>query len=108
MDKLEQLLQLIRDDAQVRRFQELEQVIDQNESLQTKYKILLDAQKDMVQAEVKKLPRYESSKNRYESLRDELLDHPLMGEYLDLLEAINNDLSLIRTIIEEEINRDLD
>jgi len=108
MDKLEQLLQLIRDDAQVRRFQELERVIDQNESLQTKYKILLDAQKDMVQAEVKKLPRYESSKNRYESLREELLDHPLMGEYLDLLEAINNDLSLIRTIIEEEINRDLD
>lgn len=31
-----------------------------------------------------------------------------MAEYLDLLEAINNDLSLIRSIIEEEINRDLD
>lgn len=108
LDKLDKLVQVIRNDADIQRFKELETLIDQNEEIQKKYKKLLDAQKIMVQWEVKKHKDYQQAKEYYESLKAEILEYVIMEEYLDLLELINNDVDLIQSIIEEEISKDFD
>lgn len=108
MKTLDTLIQKIQEDPNVNRFKQLESIIDQDAELQAKYKDLLDAQKVMVQREVTKHKDYEDAKEHYEALKENLLEHVLMSEYLDLLELLNEDINLIQSIIEEEINKDFD
>lgn len=108
MTAINRLIESLRDDPTVRRFQELERIIDQDVKLQRQYTELLDAQKIMVQREVKKHPQYNEAKELYQLLKEQLLQHVLMSEYLDLLEQINDDLKWIQEIIESEIAKDFD
>lgn len=108
MKTLDALVKEIKEDPNVIRFKQLEAIIDQDKELQAKYKNLLDAQKVMIQREVKKHKDYEDAKEHYELLKENLLEHVLMSEYLDLLEVLNEDINLIQTIIEDEINKDFD
>jgi cell fate (sporulation/competence/biofilm development) regulator YmcA (YheA/YmcA/DUF963 family) len=108
MKQLKELAEMLENDAQIKRFKELEELIDQDVNLKAQYKELLDAQKIMVQREVKQHPRYLEAKEHYDALLDQLLEHVLMSEYLDLLEEINNDLNWIQEIIESEIAKDFD
>lgn len=108
MKTLNKIVEAIQQDPNVKRFKELEAIIDQDANLQADYKSLLNAQKVMVQREVTKHKDYEDAKQHYESLKEKLLEHVLMSEYLDLLETLNEDIHLIQTIIEDEINIDFD
>jgi cell fate (sporulation/competence/biofilm development) regulator YmcA (YheA/YmcA/DUF963 family) len=108
MTKLDRLISIIQEDPNVIRFKQLEAIIDHDVELQTKYKDVLDAQKVMVQKEAMQHKDYLDAKEHYESLQDHLLQHVLMSEYLDLLQILNEDINLIQTIIEDEINKDFD
>ncbi|QMS85645.1 YlbF family regulator [Candidatus Xianfuyuplasma coldseepsis] len=108
MTAIDRLIESLQNDPTVRRFQELERIIDQDMNLQQQYNELLDAQKIMVQRQVKKHPQYNDAKETYQLLREQLMQHVLMSEYLDLLEQINGDLKWIQEIIESEISKDFD
>lgn len=107
MKTLTNLVQTIQEDPVIRRFQELERIVDQDENLRQQYKELLQVQKAMVQREHTNHPAYGDTKEQYESLLANLVEHPLMSEYLDLLEQINEDLAMVQTIIEQEVNHNL-
>lgn len=108
MKSLDRLIQWIEDDPTVRRFRELEAVIDADTALQGQYKELLKLQKVMVQQEAMGHPGFPNAKASYEQRKDELMDHVLLGEYLALLELLNDDLQLMQQIIEDELNKEFD
>lgn len=104
MDKLHHLLDTIQNDTDVRRFKELEKIIDQNKKIQQTYQKLLAAQKHLVQTSHDPSKDSVQAQKTYDEIYQELLSYPPMQEYLDLLELINNDLSLIQDIIENELD----
>ena len=108
MNKLKELITEIQNDETIKRFKELENVIDHNEQLNKDFKYLLDLQKLMVQKEAKKSKDFEEAKRNYDQQYDIVTGYLLVTEYLDLLEIINGDLKLIQTIITEEIDKDFD
>jgi len=108
LSKLDELVQKLQEDEQINRFKELEQVIDQNEELQQKFKRLLDLQKIMVQHEVKDHKEYPTSKAAYDQMYQDITDHLIVEEYLELLNYINDEINMIQTIIEQEIAKDFD
>jgi cell fate (sporulation/competence/biofilm development) regulator YmcA (YheA/YmcA/DUF963 family) len=108
MNSLQELIKILKDDEEIRRFQELEKVIDQDSNIKHEYQQLLDYQKDMVQKQYKKSKLYPEAKKKYDQAFASILSYPVMEEYLDLLEQINADLHLIQSIIETEINIDFD
>lgn len=108
LDKLSSLIKAILQDENVLRFKQLEKRIDADELLMSQYKKLLDLQKIMVQNEAKKSNLLEQSQKRYQDQLDILMNHLLMGEYLDVLEVVNNDLQMIKQIILDEISADFE
>ena len=107
LSKLSNLLKSLNEDENIKRFKELEAIIDQDEKLNNDYKKLQDLQKLMVQKEAKKLDAKVETDN-YNTQLELVLNHVLMSEYLDLLEVVNNDLQMIKEIITKEINMELE
>ena len=108
LSKLKELILLIKNDEQIRRFKELEKVIDHNKSIKADYDKLLDMQKNMVKQEYENSATLPEAKRKYDLQLQVVLKYPIIEEYLDLLEMVNNDISLIKNIIEEEIAIDFD
>jgi cell fate (sporulation/competence/biofilm development) regulator YmcA (YheA/YmcA/DUF963 family) len=108
LNKLNELINLIKNDEIVIRFRELENVIDHNESIKTDFNKLLHLQKVMVNKEYKKDSTLDDAKQEYQKQLKIVLNYPVVEEYLDVLDVINNDLSLIKSIIEQEIAIDFD
>ncbi len=108
LTKLQELINEIKKDANIQRFQQLEKIIDQDENLKIQHSKLLNIQKKLVQSEYYKSANLETIKAEYETVYNTLIEHVLMSEYLDLLQSINDDLQLIERIITEEINMDFD
>ena len=108
LSKLTELIESIKQDENVIRYKELENRIDADEHLKLEYKKLIDLQKIMVQHEARSSEKLEQSKIRYNDQLDKVMDHLLMGEYLDVLEVVNNDLQMIKTIILNEISVDFE
>lgn len=108
LDKLSVLIQTILQDKNVIRYKQLEKKIDSDELLMSAYKKLINLQKIMVQHEAKKSEVLELSQKRYQDQLDIVMNHLLMGEYLDVLEVVNNDLQMIRQIIINEISADFE
>jgi cell fate (sporulation/competence/biofilm development) regulator YmcA (YheA/YmcA/DUF963 family) len=108
LSKLQELINQIKKDEQIIRFQELENIIDHNKSITTDYNQLLDLQKVMVKKEFEQSSSLPQAKEEYDIQLQKVLKYPIIEEYLDLLEIINNDLSLIKRIIEQEIALDFD
>lgn len=108
LSKLEELIQLITKDPNVIRFKELEKKIDEDNELMNSYKKLIDLQKVMVQQQAKGSNRIEQSEKQYNDQLNIVLNHILMGEYLDVLEVVNNDLQMIKDIILNEISADFE
>ena len=95
-------------DDNVIRFKELEKRVDSDLELMDSYKKLIDLQKLMVQDEAKASSRLSQSKKLYNDQMNIVLNHLLMGEYLDVLEVVNNDLQMIKSIILNEISADFE
>lgn len=107
MTNLERLKEALNNDENFKRFKELEAIIDKDEHLNYEFKYLQDLQKLMVQDEANNSKSTISKKN-YNDQLEVVLGHYLMSEYLDLLEVVNNDLQLIKSIITKEINMEIE
>ena len=105
---LNKLKETLVSDQNIQRFKHLEQLIDHDEKLTNMYKKLKVTQKKMVNAEYKKSANLSQLKEEYNTRLDEVKNHVLLSEYLDLLESINDDLQMIQEIITKEINMDID
>lgn len=108
LSKLSELITEIKNDEQIQRFKELEKVIDHNESLREDFNTLLNYQKVMVGKEYKKDSSVDEAREKYEKQLEVVLAYPVIEEYLELLDLINSDLRMIRSIIEQEIAKDFD
>jgi len=108
LSNIKELIDLIRNDEQTRRFQELEKVIDHNKSIAQDFNKLLELQKIMVKREFEKSNTLPEAKEKYELQLQKVMKYTIVEEYLDLMEVLNNDLSLIKSIIENEISLDFD
>ncbi|MEC9484899.1 MAG: YlbF family regulator [Candidatus Izemoplasma sp.] len=104
MNKLDALIKALQDDDKVKRFQELETIINNDASLQKEYQRLLKAQKVLVNYEHHKDPKLKKAQAQYTNILEELGNHPLFNEFIDLLEWINDDLVLLQKIFESAIN----
>lgn len=107
MNSLKALKEALGNDENIKRFKQLEEIIDKDELLNYEYKYLQDLQKVMVQRDAKKQDSTEATK-AYNEQMEVVLSHVLMSEYLDLLEVVNNDLQFIKEVITNEINSDFE
>jgi cell fate (sporulation/competence/biofilm development) regulator YmcA (YheA/YmcA/DUF963 family) len=107
LSKLQKLIDSLQNQEDIKRFKELEKIIDHNEKIKTEYKKLLDLQKDMVGKEYKKHKDLPTAIKNYEMQKQKMMEFYILEEYLDLLDSINEDLNMIKTIIETEINKEL-
>lgn len=62
----------------------------------------------MVNKEYKKDSKLPEARENYDIQLQIVRSYPIIDEYLDLLDHINNDLALIKSIIEQEIAIDFD
>lgn len=108
MNKLDNLINEITNDVVVKRFKELEKIIDNDQLLNNDYSNLLELQKVMVNKQQKNSKDLNVAVNNYELAKENIMKHIIIEEYLDLLEEINYDLGLIQKIISEEINTDFE
>jgi len=108
LNSLDNLIREITEDTTVKRFKELEKIIDNDQLLNKDYNELLNLQKIMVKKREKKSKDLDLAIKRYEDAKENVLKHIILTEYLDLLEEINYDLGLIQKIISQEINIDFE
>jgi cell fate (sporulation/competence/biofilm development) regulator YmcA (YheA/YmcA/DUF963 family) len=104
MKELDALIHLIEKDPTVKRYQTIESIIASNDTLQRDYQALLKMQKQMVQQQVKKDKKLSKTKEQYQTILNRLESHPLFNEYLSLQDEINQDLQLIKKMIEDGLD----
>lgn len=108
LNKLDELLEEIKSSPLIKRFRELESIIDNNPKLQKDYQDLLEKQKKMVNSKEFKRTDYQVLKADYESHKEGLVNNIIIDEYLELQQKINDDLQLIQDIIGSEINKEFE
>lgn len=101
------LLQTLKNDPRVIRFRELESRIEMHPTLHQAYENLKMAQQKYVRAKANQSKDNVALKANYESEKAALMDVPLLNEYLDLIEDLNQDLQWMVQEIEEVLNKDL-
>lgn len=104
----EKLIEAIKNNESIKRYKELEVIINSNTTLLKQMDELKNIQKEIVHAE--KLGKPEMLKEVKQRYTDKLIlieSYPLMSEYLDLQARINEDLQGFKDVIEKGINNDL-
>lgn len=97
----------IKENKKIARYQELENIINNNEKISSLLNELKIIQKEIVHAkEYNKTIYLEKLENDYQELYQSIENHPIMAEYLDLQEEINAFLQEFTNIIENGINKD--
>lgn len=98
--------QAFLESEEVQRLQALEKVLDNNEQLQSLISKLKKKQKQMVNSKEFHQPKqYNTYKKEYEDLYSQIMDFPFVEEYIELLQKVNDDLSLVSQKIEDIINK---
>ncbi len=108
MNSLNKLINELKKDELIVRFQKLEKIIDQDREISIKFKNLLELQKKMVNDREKNQKNFQHSSKIYESAKSALTSNIVIHEYIDLLEDINYDLQMIQNIIATEISADFE
>lgn len=107
MNANDKILSYINENSKIKRYKELEVIINNNTELSQKMDELKNMQKQIVHAEklVKSNSLIELNKE-YEMLLSNLESYPLMNEYLDLQVEINESLQSFKDIVEKGIDSD--
>jgi cell fate (sporulation/competence/biofilm development) regulator YmcA (YheA/YmcA/DUF963 family) len=104
----EKLIEMIKNNETIKRYQAIEKVLNANEDLKSKINKLKTIQKQLINA--KEINKQETIKH-YDALYNELLAeieaYPLMSDYLALQGDINDMIQHITQIIEEGVNKEL-
>jgi len=106
VDRLDNLIKEISKDKELIRFKELEIIID--DKLKNDFANLLILQKKMINLRESNSTKYESIKILYNKEKQKVMEHILVSEYLELIEYLNNELSLIQEILTKEIAIDFE
>lgn len=109
MNEKEKLLAMIRENLSIRRYRELETIINQDPDIQAKMAALINLQKQLVNArEFGKREAAKQFEQHYETMIKTIEDYPLMSEYIALQGDINDMIKTIMEILENGINDDLE
>lgn len=106
MNPIVKLLETIKNDTKTQRFKELDALIETHPTLYRDYEHLKILQQKMVRANAQNKDS-KDAKKAYEDALENLLNHPLMSEYLELIEAINDDIKWVTETIESTLNERL-
>lgn len=102
------IIKNINNNEKVIRYKELEQIINNNEKIQDYLSKIKTIQKEIVHAKaLGKLEKLKQLKLEYNKMLDEINSFPLMAEYMDLQEEINDFLQNMKEMLEIGINSDL-
>ncbi len=105
MSEKEQLIELIKDNETIKRYKQIEVVINKDKQLKRNINKLKTIQKQLVNAkEIGKMKAVEKFQSEFDLLLEEIETYPLMTEYLDLQDEINQMLKDVLNIIEDKIN----
>lgn len=107
LTKLEELIEELLSSQSVIRYKNLEKIIESKQSIKDKYLNLLELQKALVKSENNILDITNIAQSNYDEAINEIMDNPLISEYLSALEDVNEDLGMLQSIIEGEINNEL-
>lgn len=108
MDFNEKLVSVINSNEDIKRYKELEVIINNDKKLLEQLEQLKQVQKQIVHAE--KLEKSEMLINlneKYNILLDEIENYPLMSEYLHIQNNLNYVLQDFKSIIEKGIDDDI-
>ena len=103
LKKLDELIELIKDTPNYKRYIELKDVMSKNNDIMTLIKKIKKTEQSIVKKEYNK----EDTKDEEDilkSLKEELNSFPVYLEYSYLQEDLNNDFQNIKKIIEDSIN----
>jgi len=109
MSEKEKLIQLIDQNEEIKRYKEIEKLINENKEIKQKMNQLKSIQKQLVNA--KHIGKEEAVKQfqlRYDALLDEIENYPLMSEYMALQSDINEMIQTILDIIEQGIEKEME
>jgi len=104
MSKLNELVTLFNSDERVKRYQLLERFIQGDSVLLESYQSLLKTQKVLVQQTVSKHKNLEETEKKYMQQLHSLEDNVHFNEYIELQNELNEDLQLVKKIIEEALS----
>ncbi len=107
MNEKEKLLAMIRENPSIRRYRQLEAIINQDSEIQVKMDTLKQMQQQLVNArEMKKKEAVKHFEQQVETMIETIEDYPLMSEYFALQSDINDMMKAIMEILETGINDD--
>ena len=104
----EKLIQMIKNNPDIKRYQAIEKVLNENNELKLKINKLKTVQKQLINAkELNKQESIEHFDEIYKKLLDDIEAYPLMSDYLALQGDINEMMQHITQIIEDGVNKEL-
>lgn len=99
------LYETIKNDPNLKRYQELEKLFNSNKAIQTQMYRLKQLQKQLVNAKhIEKHKLTDKLESEYQMLLQNLYEIPLMEEYLELQAYFNEVMKSITDVLENEIN----
>lgn len=104
MNPKEALIDALKNDEAIKRFKEIDQIIETHPTLYKNYETLKISQQKYIRAKNQKSD-YSKEESAYQTQLEAIMNHPLMSEYLDLIETINMDLKWITETIESSMNQ---
>lgn len=108
MDIENKIIENILNEEKIIRYKELETIVNSNKTLKKLLRDLKIIQKQIVHARTFDKPNaLKESENKYKLMMDEILDYPLLSEYLMLQTEINEFLIDFSKIIEKGITDDI-
>lgn len=107
MNLQKKIINEINDNNKIKRYKELETIINKNEEVSKKMNDLKEIQKQIVHAEkLMKKELLDKLNKEYDTLTNEIHNYPLMAEYMDLQVEINDFLQNFKIILESGLDSD--
>lgn len=104
MNELKKLEELLKEYPLIKQFKILEKAINENDYFKDSLNELFHLQQEMVQLKyLEKFKMYEIVEKQYYQKRKELENNPLVVNFLELQEEVNNLLKTLKSIIENEL-----
>ena len=105
MNRIEELKNYFTNLDEVKRLKELEPYIKNNKEINDKFNLLLEKQKQIVNArEFKQINQLKIYEEEYKKIKEDLYNLPFVEEYLELVELINNKLEELKFYLEKKLD----
>ena len=109
MKARDQLISKLQQSEEVKRYKKLEQIILNDKALKEKIEALKKIQKQMINARhYDKKDLHQKAKTSYDQMLENIYEHPLLVEYLDLQNMLNQTIQEIILVISEGIEKDIE